>query len=114
MLEEQQDIHEYEEVTTEPENSEDEDAEMEKSNRKQEIEDKDEKGTNEEYSIEDEEGNIENEVRGIEDKEADEIQAQPIRMKTRGRPKGTTKEEMEIQKYLRREEEERKREQGKI
>jgi len=105
MLEEQQDIHEYDEVTTEPENSEDEDEEMEKSDGRQEIEDRDERETNEEYSIEDEEGSIGNE-------EADEIQAQPIRMKARGRPKGTMKNMMEVKKHLRREEEERKREQG--
>lgn len=103
-IEEQDDIREYEEDgRTKSESSEYEDAEMEEFTEEHEVEDRNESSTDER-----------DEEHITEDEDVDIIQAQPREMKTRGRPKGTTKGVMEMRKNLRYEEEERKREQGNV
>lgn len=103
IIENQEEIQEYEEEErVESENSEYEDADMRELNDRHEIEDEDKNSINE---------RIEERMR--ENENVDEIQVQPEEIKTKGRPKGTTKAMMEIRKNLRREEE-RRREQENV
>lgn len=96
----QENIEEYDENgRTETENSEYEDAIVEEFIEENETEER--------LSNEDEDCIRENE-------DVDEIQEQPIELRNKGRPKGTTKAVMELRRNLRREEEKRELRQKNI